>query len=85
MKVYFRNSFKKQYRKLPAKVQKRFSDRLDIYITHGSHDILRVHTLKGNKYPLQSMNITGDYRALFIATKTKITFYEIGIHSELYE
>lgn len=55
------------------------------YITHGSHEILRVHTLTGNKYPLQSMNITGDYRALFIATKTKITFYEIGTHSELYE
>ncbi len=85
MKVYFRNSFKKQYKKLPTKIQKKFAGRLDIYLTQESHMVLRIHTLKGNKYPLKSMNITGDYRALFISDKSKITFYEIGTHSELYE
>lgn len=70
---------------MSTKIQKKFADRLDIYLTDDSREILRIHILRGNKYPLQSMNITGDYRALFIATKSKITFYEIGTHSELYE
>jgi addiction module RelE/StbE family toxin len=85
MEVILRRSFKKQYKKLSPKIQTKFGKRLQLILSEEDKSILRVHTLSGNKYPLQSMNITGNYRALFIMLKNKITFYEIGSHSELYE
>ena len=85
MRAEFKRSFKKQFKKLPKKVREAFGVGLDILLTGRAHSLLRIHALKGDRYPLKSMNITGDYRALFVATKTTITFYEIGTHSELYE
>ena len=48
------------------------------------HPLLRVHKLKGDMEPFESMNVTGDVRALFIREGTKASFYTIGTHSELY-
>jgi len=84
MKVVFHRNFKKQYRKLPTKVQKQFNVRLAVFLEDPNDPILNIHTLKGNKYAVSSMNVSGDYRALFIQTKTRVTFYKIGSHSELY-
>ncbi len=50
-----------------------------------SASVLNIHQLHGDRKPLLSMNITGDYRALFLMNKDTVTFYEIGTHSELYE
>lgn len=85
MKIVFRREFKKRFKKLPAKIRVQFAERLDVLLSGPDTSVLRVHQLKGNKYPLQSMNVTGDYRALFLMTKHTVTFYEIGTHSELYE
>ena len=86
MNLDFERHFKKQYKKLPEKIQNHFDERLVLFLGHPNHPLLRIHELKGDMSPLQSMNITGDYRALFtIDAKTKqIVFYKIGTHSELY-
>jgi len=84
MKLISDKKFEKQYGKLPKKIQERFIQRVHTLTSEISTPSLRVHTLKGDKYPLQSMNVTGDYRALFIIKGKTITFYEIGAHSELY-
>ena len=85
MDIIFKPKFKKKFKKLSPLIQDKFGKRLQLLVCSRESPALRIHTLKGKKYPLQSMNITGDYRALFIITKDSVTFYEIGTHSELYE
>jgi mRNA-degrading endonuclease YafQ of YafQ-DinJ toxin-antitoxin module len=84
MNVLFHKQFEKQYRKLPAAIQKQFMARLRLFTEDPKHPLLHVHMLTGNKFPYQSLNVNADIRALFIQEKTKVTFYEIGSHSELY-
>lgn len=86
MNLDFERQFKKQYKKLPKKIQNHFDERLVLFLEHPNHPLLRIHELKGDMSPLQSMNINGDYRALFTIDikKRQIIFYKIGTHSELY-
>lgn len=84
MQVVFRKTFQKRFKKLPKKVRERFGVRLKSLLAN-ENALLNIHTLTGDLYPLQNMNVTADYRALFLKDNDKITFYEIGTHSELYE
>ncbi len=86
MKPVLQKSFLKSYAKLPKTVQKKFIERVQLFLDEPNHPILHVHALKGDMVSLQSMNTTSDYRALFtIDTKKQhIIFYKIGTHSELY-
>lgn len=84
MRVFLHRHFEKQLRKLPKSIQLQFVERLTLFLDNPSNPLLRVHLLSGEKYPLESMNVSADYRALFIRNKETITFYEIGTHSELY-
>lgn len=86
MKLVLQKSFLKNYKKLPNNIKGKFRERAQLLLDEPSSPILRVHKLKGDMIPLQSMNVTGDYRALFIwdTRKKTITFYMIGTHSDLY-
>jgi mRNA-degrading endonuclease YafQ of YafQ-DinJ toxin-antitoxin module len=84
MEIKFRKSFQKQYKKLPKKVQIQFKERLLMLIENKYHPLLNMHKLNGTESEFLSMNVTGDYRALFIIESTVFTFYKIGSHSELY-
>ena len=85
MKVILITSCAKQYERLPLNIQKKFDERLLLFQKDPRDPLLRIHKLKGEKKPLKSMNITGDYRALFTQEdKDTITFHEIGTHSQLY-
>ena len=85
MEVYFQQTFRKQFKKSPKKIQLKFEERFRMLVTDGRNPLLKLHILKGDRYPMKSMNVTGDYGALFIVNKNTITFYEIGTHSELYK
>ena len=82
--VVYKKKFIQQYTKLPTKIQKKFDERLDILKENPRHPLLRVHTLHGDRKPYKSMNITGNYRALFVIEGNEVIFSEIGTHSELY-
>lgn len=84
MKIIFRKQFQKQYHTLPQRMQNHFDERLRLLIEAPDHPLLRRHNLKGRLTPLESINITGDYRALFTDENDTLTFYRIGTHSELY-
>lgn len=84
MEIIFQRQFKKQYKKLPTKIQRQFNARLRILEENTADPQLNVHALKGDHFPMLSMNVTGDYRALFVKEKGAITFLKIGTHSELY-
>lgn len=86
MKPVLQKSFLKSYAKLPKSVKDKFFERVQLFIDEPEHPLLHIHSLKGGMAPLKSMNITGDYRALFTvdSKKSLVIFYKIGTHSELY-
>lgn len=78
-------TFKKQYRKLSAKLQHQFDARLKLFILNPTQPSLRIHPLKGRYLGYWSMNITGDIRALYRYQGQQIVIFAlIGSHSELY-
>ena len=84
MEIEFRKEFKKNYKKLPKKVQEKFVERLNLFLEDQNHPLLRLHTLTGADYPIQTINITADYRAQVLQSKNVISFLRIGTHSQLY-
>jgi mRNA-degrading endonuclease YafQ of YafQ-DinJ toxin-antitoxin module len=84
MKVFFHKNFQKQLHKLPVNIQNKFFERLGLFVDEPTNSIVRVHTLSGDKFSYESMNVSSDYRTLFIRNRAEVTFYEIGTHSELY-
>ena len=85
MTIRYLPKFKKQYKKLPAIVQVQFDERLRMFIADPTQPQLRVHPLKGSYAGYWSMNVNGDYRALYLQDgDTIIIFALIGTHSELY-
>ncbi|MBI4253076.1 type II toxin-antitoxin system mRNA interferase toxin, RelE/StbE family [Candidatus Uhrbacteria bacterium] len=85
MTVQYTPDFKKQYKKLQKKFRARFDERLNLFLEHPTHPLLRVHPLKGSFAGYWSMNITGDIRALYrMDGNDSIIFALIGTHSRLY-
>ena len=73
------------YKKLPEKVQQQFKIRLELWLVNPEHPTLRTHLLKGNLKGHWSINITGDYRAVYYFTNDEeVVFTLIGTHSQLY-
>ena len=85
MQPNYNREFKKQIRKLPRKIQDHFEERLQIFIKDKFHPLLNNHSVE-RKFPgCRSINITGDYRAIFKEiSDDSVIFLLIGTHSELY-
>lgn len=85
MIIQYAVSFKRQYKKLPEKFQRRFNERLLIFLENSSHPLLRVHPLKGKYAGYWSMNISGDLRAIYLMREEDIIIFAlIDSHSNLY-
>ncbi len=88
MKVIYSKTFLKQFKKSPDKIQKQFKKRLQIFISGQDLEQLRIHNLKGEYKSYQSMNVSGDWRALFYIKQENpeviYIFDLIGTHSQLY-
>jgi len=86
MKIKLNKRFKKQYSKSPPNVQKAFQDRFQIFIKSPYSSILRNHPLKHEWKGCRSIDVTGDWRAIYYESENKlITFRAIGTHSNLYK
>ena len=85
MRVKFHRSFKKQYKKIPVKVRRKFDERLLLFEKEPLHPILNNHSLSGDRVGQWTINVTGDWRAVYIfLEKNTISFIEINTHSNLY-
>lgn len=89
MKVKFTKTFVKQYHKANIKIQSAFEKRLHQFIKSPNDPQLHNHQLKNSLKGLRSINITGDWRALYSECKqdkdTIILFELLGTHSQLYK
>jgi len=85
MTVRYHSRFLRVFRKLPAPIQNKFFVRLSLFQREPFHPLLNNHSVDAAYPRWRSINVTGDYRALFeVASDGTIVFMKIGTHSELY-
>ena len=84
MIVQFSKKFRKQYKKLRA-IQKNIDERLVLFQQDPHDPILNNHSLAGEYKGYRSINITGDFRALYEPIDTNTAFFiTVDTHSNLY-
>ena len=86
MRVLFHRRFIKHYRKCDQKQQIQVDQRIDIFVRDPHAPILRKHSLTGRHKGKQTIDITGDLRALYVYCSEDDTavFVELDTHSNLY-
>lgn len=86
MKIEFHKYFKKRYKKIPSKISSRFDERLFLFEREFFHSLLNNHPLVGDRKGQWSINITGDWRAIYVfKDEDTVVFIDIDTHSNLYK
>jgi len=89
MYVTFSRTFQKKIEKVPQKIKTAFKTRLSLFLSEPFNKILENHPLKGEWKNFRSINITGDWRAVYRdlgdGKMEWVEFVEIGTHSELFK
>ncbi len=84
MEIIFHKNFKKKFKKLPLKIQQQFYKRIELFLQNKFNKVLNNHAV-GRVFPnCHSINISGDYRAIFYNQEDRVVFIIIGTHSDLY-
>lgn len=85
MKVEYTKLFLKQFKKLRSSERDQFIARLELWQKDPHAKVLRTHSLTGKYRGAQSINVTGDIRAVFFYLNDEtVKFVLIGSHSQLY-
>ncbi len=84
MEIKFHTTFKKKLKKTPSKIQERFYERLELFVQDRFNRILNNHSVDRAYPSCRSINVSGDYRAIFEDHGETIIFINIGTHSSLY-
>jgi addiction module RelE/StbE family toxin len=89
-RIEYSKKFDKQLKKAPLEIKIAFRNRLSLFLKNKFNSALKNHTLTGNFKGYRSINITGDWRAIYSENfgKTgegKIIFELLGTHSQLYK
>ncbi|OGG45128.1 hypothetical protein A2673_01975 [Candidatus Kaiserbacteria bacterium RIFCSPHIGHO2_01_FULL_50_13] len=85
MRLQFSTRYKKKYRKLHIAIKYRADERLRLFVVDKFHPLLNNHSVSKIFPGCRSINVTGDYRAIFKEMETEVVFINIGTHSELYD
>ncbi len=87
MKIDYSHKFIREFKKTPRKIQIAFRNRLKIFLHDKFHPLLNNHSLTGKYQNYRSINITGDWRAIFRELNSgKLIYFEaLGTHSQLYK
>jgi addiction module RelE/StbE family toxin len=85
MHIYFHKHFEKMFQKCTPVVQKKFRERIAVFLDDPFSEELRNHALRGKYEGLRSINITGDIRAVYDPTDAEhVRFVAIGSHAQLH-
>lgn len=84
MTISYSKNFIKQAKKLDKPVRQRLIERIKIFAKDPLCSELNNHPLKGRYKKYRSINITGDFRALYLCQDDLIVFDVVGTHSQLY-
>jgi addiction module RelE/StbE family toxin len=84
MRVTYKKQFDKDFKKLPLKIREQFYERLDLFLQDKFDKTLNNHPVDKAFPGCRSINVSGDYRAIFQEDGDTVIFITIGTHSELY-
>ena len=86
MQIEYSKKFIKEFKKCPANVKTNFKSRLEIFINDQYRSTLNNHPLIGELRNYRSININGNWRAIFeeLDGGQIIYFVAISTHSQLY-
>lgn len=85
MQINYSKKFCKAFARAPEEIRESFKERFRIFKSDKFNPILNNHQLSGKFSFLRSINITGDWRALFVDGNETIDFIILGSHSNLYK
>jgi addiction module RelE/StbE family toxin len=90
VRIKFSSKFEKQLRKAPKDIQIAAETRLDLFASNPNHPLLRNHKLTGIYKDCRSININGDWRAIYrekdsLLEEPFANFISLGTHSRLYK
>lgn len=88
--IDYSKKFDKELKKAPLETKIAFRNRLELFLEEPNHPQLNNHKLSGKLTGYRSINITGDWRALYSEyidenENKSIIFEMIGTHSQLYK
>ncbi len=84
MKISYTKNFVKLFKKLSPKLRVQIIERITLFSVNPLDPQLRDHRLKGKYKQYRSIDITGDYRALYLLQGDEVIFDVVGAHSHLY-
>lgn len=87
MNINYHKNFLKSYKKriLPnASLDKKFKERLKLFIEDKSNSVLKDHALKGRKSEYRAFSIAGDIRVIYEKVEDGILLHDIGTHNQAY-
>lgn len=87
-RIDYSKQFNKQLKKASLVIKIAFRNRLEIFIQNPFHSQLNNHSLTGTLKGYRSINITGDWRAVFSEQGSSgdelvVIFEILGTHSQL--
>jgi addiction module RelE/StbE family toxin len=82
--IKYHTVFLKQFDKLQREIREAFYRRLALFQQDKFHPLLNNHMLSGRYADKRSINITGDFRALYQEEDRFIIFKLIGTHHQLF-
>ena len=65
MNIKYSTTFKKQYKKAPRKIQEKVKERISLFVQNPTNQLLNNHALTGKFQGYRSINITGNWRAIY--------------------
>lgn len=88
-RVDYTRRFDKQLRRASLPIQRAFYTRYNLFLDDPFHPLLHNHQRTGSYEGCRSINITGDWRAVYREITDSVgniivIFVEAGTHSQLY-
>lgn len=88
-RINYTRTFLKQFKKAPLQIKIAFRERLALFLGNPFLPQLNNHAITGKLRGYRSINITGDWRAIFLEFEDQkgkqiVIFEAIGTHSQLY-
>lgn len=87
-RIEFTTLFNKQRKAAPLSIKIAFRDALELFLEDPHNLQLRNHRLTKELSRFRSIDVTGDWRAIFSeiqrGNQKVITFHRIGTHEDLY-
>ncbi|KKR31853.1 MAG: hypothetical protein UT65_C0015G0015 [Parcubacteria group bacterium GW2011_GWF2_39_8b] len=85
MHIAFSSSLNKKIKKIPTKIVDKFFERLEIFKKDIFSPILNNHKLHAEYEGCSSINVTGNFRAIFKhVDDNHVVFSDLDTHPELY-